>query len=53
MSNLDYEERGILDAFDSGKTKRSKDAVEIQRRHQKYAEAMARKNARVSFQYPS
>lgn len=53
MSNLDHEEGGILDAFDSGEIKRSKGAVEIQRRHQKYAEAMARKDARINIRLPS
>jgi predicted DNA binding CopG/RHH family protein len=53
MSKLDQEEREILEAFESGKVKRSRDAVDIQKRHQEYAEAMFRKDARINIRLPS
>ena len=53
MSKLDKEEREILEAFESGNVKRSKDAADIQKRHQTYAEAMFRKNARINIRLPS
>ena len=53
MSELDQEENEILDAFESGKVKRVKDADEIQERHQQYAEAMFKKDARINIRLPS
>jgi predicted DNA binding CopG/RHH family protein len=53
MNNLDQEERDILEAFVSGNVKRSKDAAETQKRHQEYAEAMLRKDARINIRLPS
>jgi predicted DNA binding CopG/RHH family protein len=53
MSNLDQEEREILEAFESGKVKRTKDAVQTQKRHQEYAEAMFRKDARINIRLSS
>lgn len=53
MSKLDQEEREILEAFESGKTKRSKNAAQTQRRHQEYAEAMSKKDARINIRLPS
>ncbi|QVL50038.1 MAG: antitoxin [Thiocapsa sp.] len=53
MNKLDHEEREILDAFVSGNVKRSKDAAEIQKRHQEYAEAMLRKDARINILLPA
>jgi len=53
MNKLDQEEREILEAFASGNVKRSKDAAEIQKRHQEYAEAMFRKDARINIRLPS
>jgi predicted DNA binding CopG/RHH family protein len=53
MSKLDQEEREILEAFESGDVKRSKDADTTQKRHQKYAEAMLRKDARINIRLPS
>ena len=53
MSKLDQEEREILEAFESGKAKRSKDADDAQKRHQEYAEAMFRKDARINIRLPS
>ena len=40
MTKLDQEESEILEAFESGKVKRSKDAAETQKRHQQYAEGI-------------
>lgn len=53
MSKLDQEEQEILEAFESGKTKRSENAVPTQKRHQQYAEAMVRKDARINIRLPS
>ena len=53
MNKLDQEEREILEAFLSGNVKRSKDAAETQERHQEYAEAMLRKDARINIRLPS
>ena len=53
MNKLDQEEREILEAFVSGNVKRSNDAAEIQKRHQEYAEAMFRKDARINIRLPS
>ncbi len=53
MSKLDQEEREILEAYESGKVKRSKDADDTQKRHQGYAEAMLRKDARINIRLPS
>ena len=53
MSKLDQEESEILEAFKSGKVKRAKDATETQKRHQQYAEAMFKKDARINIRLPS
>ena len=53
MNKLDREESEILEAFESGKVKRSKDAAEIQQRHRTYAEAMFKKDARINIRLPS
>lgn len=53
MSKLDQEEREILDAYESGKAKPAKDAAETQKRHQNYAEAMFRKDARINIRLSS
>lgn len=53
MSKLDQEEQEILDAFESGKTKRSKNSAMTQTRHQEYAEALIRKDARINIRLPS
>lgn len=53
MSKLDKEEKEILDAFESGRVKRSKNAAETQRRHKEYAEAMFRKDARINIRLSS
>jgi predicted DNA binding CopG/RHH family protein len=53
MTKLDQEESEILEAIESGKVKRSKNAAETQKRHQQYAEAMFRKDARINIRLPS
>ena len=53
MSKLSSEERDILDAFKKGKLKRSKDAANTQKRHQEYAEAMFKKDARINIRLSS
>lgn len=53
MSKLDYEEQEILQAVESGNVKRSQDATETQKRHQEYARAMLRKDARINIRLPA
>lgn len=53
MSKLSSEEREILEAFDKGKLKRSKKALDTQKRHQEYAEAMFKKDARINIRLSS
>ncbi len=53
MSKLSSEEREILEAFEMGKLKRSKKAASTQKRHQEYAEAMFKKDARINIRLSS
>ena len=53
MSKLTGEEREILEAFEKGKLKRSGKTKDTQKRHQEYAEAMFRKDARINIRLPS
>jgi len=53
MTTLDKEEHEILAAFESGKVKRAKGATDIQKRHQLYAEALFKKDARINIRLPS
>ena len=53
MSKLSSEEREILDAFEKGKLERSANAVATQRRHQEYAAAMFKKDARINIRLSS
>lgn len=53
MKRLDQEEREILEAFESGNVKRSKNAAGIQKRHKEYAEAMFKKDARINIRISS
>ena len=53
MSKLSSEEREILEAFEKGKLKRSKKAASTQKRHQAYAEAMFKKDARINIRLSS
>jgi len=53
MKKLDQEESEILEAFESGKLKRVKGASDIRKRHQLYAEAMFKKDARINIRLTS
>ncbi|HMU34371.1 MAG TPA: hypothetical protein PKC89_10950 [Pyrinomonadaceae bacterium] len=53
MSKLDKEEKEILDAFELGKLKPTSRAKALQKRHQKYADAMFRKDARINIRLSS
>ena len=53
MSKLSNEEREILEAFEKGKLKRSKKAANTQKRHQEYAEALFKKDARINIRLSS
>ena len=53
MSKLDQEELEILEAFESGEYKRSKNESQTQLRHQEYAKAMFKKDARINIRLPS
>jgi predicted DNA binding CopG/RHH family protein len=48
MVKLDQEETEILEAFEAGKLERSADADELLKRHQEYAAATLRRDARVN-----
>ncbi len=53
MSKLSSEERDILNAFEKGNLKRSKKAANTRKRHQKYAEVMFKKDARINIRLSS
>jgi predicted DNA binding CopG/RHH family protein len=53
MSKLDREERQILEAFETGRLKRSPDAGAVKTRHQAAAAALLKKDARVNIRLPS
>jgi len=53
MSKFSSEEREILEAFDKGELKRSTMAADTKKRHQAYAEAMFKKDARINIRLPS
>ena len=53
MSKLSKEEREILEAFEKGNLKRSRKAANTQKRHQEYAEAMFKKDARINIRLSS
>ncbi|MDT8895245.1 antitoxin [Halomonas sp. I1] len=53
MSKLDKEERELLEAFEEGELKRVPDAEHTQQRHQQYAEAMFKKDARINIRLSS
>ena len=53
MSKLNHEESEILKAFEAGELKSAKDAAEIRKRHQRYAEAMLKKDARINIRLSS
>ena len=53
MSKLSSEEREILDAFEKDELKRSKNAAPTKKRHQEYAAAMFKKDARIYIRHSS
>ncbi|MGB7451599.1 MAG: hypothetical protein WBM36_05690 [Lysobacterales bacterium] len=53
MSKLNQEESEVLKAFEAGELKSVKDAPDIRKRHQQYAEAMFKKDARINIRLPS
>ena len=53
MSELDAEEQEILEAFETDQLQRSAEAADIQQRHQAYAAAMFRKDARINVRLPA
>lgn len=53
MSKLDSEEKEILDAFDSGKLKKSKNIKQQIEQHKVVAEATFKKDARINIRLSS
>ena len=53
MSKLDSEEKGILDAFEKGKLKRSRNSKKLMDAHEAAAEATFKKDARINIRLPS
>jgi len=53
MTRLNQEEQEVVEAYESGKVKRSRNAAQTQQRHQEYAEAMLRKDARINIRLTS
>ena len=53
MSRLDQEEREILEAFEADELPRAPDAAATRKRHQEYAEAMFKKDARINIRLSS
>jgi len=53
MSQLNREEKEILEAFEAGELQRTKGADKQIKQHQKYAEATLRKDARINIRLPS
>ena len=53
MTRLNQEEQEVVEAYESGKVKRSRNAARTQQRHQEYAEAMFRKDARINIRLTS
>lgn len=53
MSKLNNEERELLEAFEAGELQRAPDFEERSERHQQYAEAMFKKDARINIRLSS
>ena len=53
MSGLDKEEQEILDSYDAGELQRVPEFDERKAQHQKYAEAMFKKDARINIRLSS
>ncbi len=53
MNQLNQEEFEIIEAFEAGNLQRAANAAEIQKRHQEYATAMLKKDARINIRLSS
>lgn len=53
MNELDQEEQEILQALEADELRRAPDFAERMKRHQEYAEAMFRKDARINIRLSS
>ena len=53
MSKLNREEKAIQDAFESGKLKHAQGSKQKIKKHQSYAEATLRKDARINIRMSS
>jgi len=53
MNKLEQDERELLEAFEAGELERAPDAASTRKRHQAYAEAMFRKDARINIRLSS
>ncbi|WP_029891678.1 antitoxin [Polycyclovorans algicola] len=53
MTELDPEEQDVLAAFEAGQLKPVEQGAELRERHQAYADAMFRKDARINIRLPS
>ncbi|MDR4520425.1 MAG: hypothetical protein R3E36_07460 [Nitrosomonas sp.] len=53
MNGLDQEEQELLQAFEAGELRQVADFAERKQRHQEYAEAMFRKDARINIRLSS
>ena len=53
MNKLEQDERELLEAFEAGELERAPDATSTRKRHQAYAEAMFRKDARINIRLSS
>jgi len=53
MDNLNSEEKEILEAFEKGKLKRSKNVAHEIEKHKAVAEATFKKDARINIRLPS
>lgn len=53
MSKLNREEKEILDVFEAGKLRRTKNANKLITQHKEYAEVTLRKDARINIRLSS
>lgn len=53
MNKLDPEEKEILEAFEGAQAWRAEDATQTKKRHQAYAEALFKKDARINIRIAS
>jgi len=53
MNKLDQEEHEIMEAFESGNVKRSKDAADTRKCHQEHAGAMLAEDTRINIHLAS